>query len=137
MFVSVASVKKENDDRMTKCFDKYGIFFAFSNEQLERGLKKLDLKEGEKVSNLGAGMICRTALVEEFVEVFDKLCNENIERVKQKAGVHNIIRYELSNHECYYTGSTEDAVDKLAGYDIKDLKLIESIFREEWAKQDD
>ncbi len=51
MFVSVASVKKENNDRMTKCFDKYGIFFAFSNEQLERGLKKLDLKLAEGLKN--------------------------------------------------------------------------------------
>ena len=137
MFVSVDSVKKENDNRMTKCFDKYGVFFAFGNEQLAKGVAKLNLKEGEKVVSLGHAMFCKAALADDFSNEFSEVCKQNSKSLKEKAGIDNLIRYELSNHECYYTGDIEDAVDALASYDITDIELIRKIFAEEWSKQDD
>jgi hypothetical protein len=134
---SVASVKKENEMRVTECLNKYSIFFAFGNKQLTEGVAKLNLKDGEKVSNLGGGMFCKSSLVGDFITEFEGICDKNNQNLKEKAGIDNIIRYELSNHECYYTGTVESAAEALASYDITDIELIKNIFSEEWAKHDD
>ena len=133
---SVASVKKENEDRVTECVNKYGVFFAFSNKQLTEGVAKLDLKDGEKVSNLGNGMFCKSSLVSDFIADFESICDQNTQNLKEKAGIDNVIRYELINHECYYTGTIEDAAQALASHDITDRELIQKIFSEEWPKHD-
>lgn len=134
---SVASVKKENEDRLTECFNKYSVFFAFSNKQLTEGVAKLDLKDGEKVSNLGGGMFCKSSLTSDFISEFESICDQNNKNLKEKAGIESVIRYELNNHESYYTGTIEDAAEALASYDITDRELIQKIFSEEWAKHDD
>ena len=134
---SVASVKKENEVRVTECLNKYSVCFAFGNKQLSEGVAKLDLQDGEKISNLGGGMFCKSSLVDDFIIEFEKICDQNTKNLIDKAGIDNIIRYELNNHESYYTGTIEDAAEALASYDITDIELIKKIFSEEWAKHDD
>ena len=119
------------EDKQTALFDRLGIFFAFSNKQFDEGKK-----EGVKYSSLGSGIICPVGKSEEFYDCLDKIVKAGIHQDICENGSENIIKRELSNHECYYTGDVSDCVDKLVDYGItKDQILI--VFRDERANHYD
>ena len=132
----VAEIKKINEKRLDACFQKHEIFFAFSKKQFLESVKKVNLAEGEKMVGLGHGMFCKKSAVTDFIEEFDKVCEQNNKNLIDEAGIEEVIKYELVNHECYYTGSPEDAIEALATYGINDADLINKVFKEEWLKQD-
>lgn len=136
-FQSVSVVKKLNDERMSKCFDKHGVFFAFSNEQLSKGMKKIGVEKREEVQSLGGGMICKADSVVNFIKEFKIVQEENKKDMIEKVGIDNLIRYELLNYECYYSHELEDAIEALEGYGITDINYINKIFQEEWHKNID
>lgn len=136
-FQSVSAVKKENDDRMSECFEKHGVFFAFSNEQLSKGMKKIGVEKREEVQSLGGGMICKADSVVNFIADFKELQKQHTKNLLEKVGVDNLIRHELLNYECYYSHDLEDAIEVLKGHGITDVKHINKIFQEEWHKNID
>ncbi len=64
----IRDLKKELQDNMTKLFDDYGVFFAFSKEQFDK-----QKKEGVKYLDGGAGMLIPKDVVKEFQDKLDKL----------------------------------------------------------------
>jgi len=100
-------------DQQTEVFNKYGVFFAFSNKQFDESKK-----DGVKYTSLGAGMIApvehaKTVMTEIIAigEAYRK--NDLSENGKKK-----IIHRELANHEAQITGDIDDTVDALEGYGI-------------------
>jgi hypothetical protein len=95
----------------TECFNNHGVFFAFSNEQLDQ-----QKKEGVIYVSLGGGLICPKANVKAFVNDHANIISNGIKTDIEKNGKDAIIRRELDNHECFYTGDVEDCIDALDGY---------------------
>jgi len=101
-----------------------GIFFAFSNEQFTKGMKKIgfdnenDLKE--KIVSLGAGGYMRKDKREAFRNMCNRHDEEKSQRKKDEKFLIESLVYELRNHEYCITGEIEPALNAL-GYDIKDI----------------
>lgn len=98
---------------ITDLLTKYGAFFAFSGKQFDEAKK-----EGVKYTNMGAGLICPSEHVQDFMTGLENNHANGIKQDIAENGKEAIIRRELANHEAYYTYEIDDTVDSLAGYDI-------------------
>lgn len=101
------------DDGISKALDDNGAFFAFNPDQFKK-----HRKPGIKYTAAGAGLICPTATVSQLLKDMDKVINDGISRDLAENGAENIIKRELINYECYYTGDIRDAVEALEPYGI-------------------
>ncbi len=97
--------------KQTELFNQYGVFFAFSNEQFEKGKK-----EGVIYSQLGAGMLCPKDNVKAFCADHERVVAEVIAEDIRVNGKDAIIRRELYNYECFYTGDIDDCVEAVEPY---------------------
>lgn len=112
------------NDAQTELFNKVGAFFAFSNEQLEG-----KIKEGIKYVNMGAGMICPKENAKELIDSLSVIQDKGIEKDIEDNGIPAIIRRELDNHECDYTGDYEPALEVLDQYGISEQQIREVFFK--------
>lgn len=113
----------------TALFDELGAFFAFSNKQFDEAKKK-----GIEYVSLGMGMIVPKNNAKQLVERLEKIQKEGIKQDITENGKEAIIRRELFNHECFYTGDICDCVEKLEeyGYNYDDIYQVYShIFKTE------
>ena len=100
-------------EHLTKAFEKHGAFFAFSKSQFDE--KKL---EGIKYVSDGTGMLVPKENYNALIEVIEEIHRNGIKQDIEENGIESIIKRELSNYECNYTGEIEDAVDALEDYGI-------------------
>lgn len=104
-------------------FSAYGAFYAFGEKQLEEELK------GNNINDYYVTDYWLYYRKDNWKEMFDAFKkhgeNERKRRVKEE-GLENIIKYELNNHEAYYTWNLSDAIDALSYYwvDEKEVKKV-------------
>jgi len=116
-------LKSEKQVKYNNLMDECKVFWAFSNEQFTEGIAKCELLEGEKVISIGAGGYMPKKHMQSFIEgqkSIEKWFKNAIKTMKEEH-----ILYELNNHECFYTGSIEDAVSVLPYSE----KMILDIYR--------
>lgn len=101
------------ETKQTELFNKTGSFFAFGQSQFNEAKK-----EGVKYVDMGGGLICPKETAKELTEGLDRIYAESISEDLKENGKEKIIIRELYNHECFYTGSINSAVDALIGYDF-------------------
>jgi len=111
------------NDKQSALFEEYGVFFAFSREQFLEARK-----EGIKYVNVGAGMIVPKEHVEVVMKSLDEIYQNGIKQDIAENGIDAIIKRELGNYECYYTGDISDAVEALEDYGIS-RDQVEKIFK--------
>ena len=130
-------MKKENQyetlkERQQKEFNEFPMAFAFSNEQLKDGLKKLGLKENEsdKVTSIGYGGFIRTVDVKAFVDMGKRHEDELKDAIKQdltgEGFIKDMFTSELANHEYGYTYELDDTLETV-GLTIDDINENENI----------
>lgn len=113
------------EDRQTKLFKKTGAIFAFSNKQfLEQ--RKL----GISYVNLKMGLFCPKDQVETLINNLYIIYKESIQEDLKENEKIKIIKRELSNYECYYTGDITDVIEKLEDYNISKAEIIK-VFNKE------
>lgn len=98
-------------EKQTALFAATGAFFAFSNDQFDA-----NVKPDTKYVAFGMGMYCPKDKKQELI---DGLAAINAEATQTDLADHTheqIILRELCNHECFYTGDIEDAIDALEDY---------------------
>ena len=95
------------DDLNEKCH----IFWAFNKEQLNEGMAKNPLEKGDKFVSIGAGGFMPKSHVDEWIAGMKAITKWTKESKKND---NEVIRYELSNYECYYCGDIEDAMPRLS-----------------------
>lgn len=101
------------DDELTKIFNQYGAFYAFSDKQFN-GAKK----EGVTYSSMGVGLICpkeNTRLLYDAIEI---AVNGAIAWELANNTKKEIIWYQLSNHECQISCDYTDVIGLLGDYGI-------------------
>jgi len=104
---------KELKDKHTKEFSEVPIFWAFSNEQFDEGLKKQGIVKGEKLVSIGAGGYLRKTDVPILDAVIKKHNAEKKEFRKQDKELIKAIEYELGNHEFIITYDPSDTIAEL------------------------
>jgi hypothetical protein len=102
----------EFKQKMQRDLDKFPIVFAFNEEQLKEGLKKLGVSKDKVVGVFGGGII-RASDKEKFVAMLEQHDREHKEMIKNKSYVYHMFRYELANHEYGYTGDDTDTLSSL------------------------
>jgi len=109
--------KKENlylklNAKNRKDLDDFPIFFAFSNEQFEEGLKKLKTTKDDIVS-IGASGFVKKEDSKKFGEMLKRHNEEHKKMMENKDYVYQMFRYELSNHEYCITYDDYDTLISL------------------------
>ncbi len=106
-------IKDKRTKDMNELFTACGVFWAFSNEQFAEGRAKHPLQEGEKYLSIGSGGYLpknNYPKLEQGMDEIEKTFKENIANFKMR---EKHILYELNNHECFYIGSIEGAIQAL------------------------
>lgn len=111
-------------DHISEALENNGAFFAFSNDQLNE--KK---KTGVKYANMGAGLVCPIDNCRSLKTALDNAISNGIKQDIKENGMDAIIKRELVNYECYYTGDIEDAVVTLSAYGITS-EQIASVYKQ-------
>jgi hypothetical protein len=116
------------DRQVSRLFDDMGAFYAFGRKQFEEGRK-----EGVKYCELLGGLLCpienRDALLKRFLELHEEGRKKRMEAFSLEA----IIKYELANHECWYTGSIpKDTIEELMEDYGATREQIYKVFSEGW-----
>lgn len=106
-------------DATSIAMEKYGAFFAFSVSQFNE--KRV---EGVAYAQDGSGMIAPKENFKALVEELNKIHEDGIKQDIAENGIEAIIRRELNNHECDYTGDVTDAVDALEGYGVSHEQVL-------------
>lgn len=110
-------------ERQTALFKKTGAIFAFSRERFDE-----QKQEGVTYVNCGMGMLCPKENADELFKGIDEIYTSSIKQDIEENGLTAIIKRELNNHECYYSGDIEDCVDKLKDYPVT-RDDIQKVFR--------
>lgn len=118
------------EPHQTKLFEECGVFFAFSQEQFEKGKK-----EGVEYVSLGAGTICPEEHAKHVVEEICRIADECVKQDLEENGKDAVIHRELANHECWYTGCIEDCCVALADYPITREEIV-AVYRRDAHMQD-
>jgi hypothetical protein len=107
-------------EKQTALFDETGAFFAFSQQQFD------DAKiEGLIYVSLSAGLIVPKDNAKKLVDGLDKINADGLIQDMTENGKKAIIRRELFNYECFYTGDISDCVDALKQYSIAEEEIRE------------
>lgn len=128
------TLQEKKDDLLSSVYEKYGTFFAFGQSQFDE-----QKKEGVIYVSLGYGMISPKETSNEMLRELDKAISKGIELEKLSKSKHEIIKYHLSNYECYYIGDCTEAINhcKAFGYTEDDvLKVYKETYAEYWANQE-
>jgi len=100
--------------------DFYGIFFAFSNERFNEGLKKFNVT-AEDVTAIGAGGYILVSKVKDYKNMLDSFRKEDNESRKELDFCVDMFKYEMANHEYGWTRDLTDTLDSL-GLKFEEIK---------------
>jgi hypothetical protein len=106
-------------------FWEWGAFFAFSNKRFEE-----QKQEGEKYISFDGGLLAKKS---NYKEMFNALNQHDKSEKKRRASemwLDAIIKYELNNHEVYYTWDIQDAWEVLEWYWATLDRVRDIFFRE-------
>jgi hypothetical protein len=106
------------NDRITKTLDKYGAFFAFSNEQFDK--KK---KEGVQYVDLGAGLIGPKENAQKIADGIEAVTKGGIADEIATKTPKEIMWDAFANYECQIVGSPNDAIDALENYPFTEKEI--------------
>ncbi len=99
--------EKISSAKMNKILDDLKVFWAFGNSQLEEGLKKIGEKK-ENITSIGMGGFIPKKNVKKYIKQMEDYSAWFVKEVK-KLDPNQVIRYELNNYECYYSGDITNA----------------------------
>ncbi len=104
-------VKREEDTNalMTAC----KVFWAFSNEQFLEGKAKIGLQEGEKLLDIGMGGYMPARYKDDYIKGMKDIYLAFKEAMKDEKARKAHIKYELDNHEAYYTRDITSTLEAL------------------------
>ena len=106
----------ELKNKHQKEFNEFkGIFYAFSKDQLLKGLEKLGLTEKDKdrIVSFGYGGFILKDRVEDYKSMLKRFKEEREQARKSDQYLYEMFLYELANHEFCITYSYDDTLHAL------------------------
>lgn len=128
---TISEVKAAQQLKVNELMTNCGVFWAFSNEQFLTN--KTPLAEGEKYVSIGAGGYMPKGKVEAFKSGMKEIKAWYKSAIKKDGLRRAYIIYELNNHEAFYTGDIDLAVEVL-GSDYTREEVLE-VYRAEYDNQ--
>jgi hypothetical protein len=110
------------------------MFFAFSDKQVDEGMKTLGLEPGDtdQICGTGFGGFIKKSDKQKMIDMFDrhrKEMKDAIEADQTGDGfIYEMFDYELANHEYGYTRDISDAVRAL-GLSVDEINADERLLR--------
>jgi hypothetical protein len=102
--------------------EAHRVFFAFSNEQIDNGMKECGYKEYSEIVHAGHGLYGSREGLRSFLAEYDN----RAERVAKECDPQKVYEYEFGNYECDYTGTDEEAIKIVVSLFGKDkARLVE------------
>lgn len=99
----------EFKERTKKETEQFPMFFAFSDEQIKEGKKKINASDDDKLLAIGGGGYIKSQDREKLLDLFDSHEREHKSNMLANDDyVYNMVKYELSNHEFVITYDTTD-----------------------------
>lgn len=122
--------KERNKKEMNAFINQY-VFFAFSNEQFEKGLEQLNERNPELnitmenykdklYSWIGGGFVVKGVRKQEK-QMWKRMHKHERKFLNKFKNLVNALEYEMGNHECSYTGRYSDCLPPL-GFSYRDLE---------------
>jgi hypothetical protein len=103
--------------------DAYRVFFAFSEKQLDEGIKKHGYTNHSELRSAGQGTGAYGS-PEALKAFFDEYYRRSV-RVANECDPQKVYDYEYFNHECCLTYNDEDAIKIVVSYFGKErVKLV-------------
>lgn len=125
---TIQEIQNEQKDKLSKIFEDLGIFFAFTqtrfNEMKQDGVTYVDG---------GYGMIIPKDNAQKWKERFDEYSKEGEIEYSTNVPMNEYIKYELNNHECFYTGDYSEALGAVQAY-YPDCTIddVRAVYQEEY-----
>jgi hypothetical protein len=93
-------------------FSKNHMFYAFSEEQFIKGMKKLGLNpdDTDKIYSSGAGGYYKKEDAQMLHDLLDRQNKERLEAMQDDECLYQAFYYELGNHEYAITGDAEETL---------------------------
>jgi len=126
------TLRDYTEEAQTELFKECGVFFAFSNEQFQEGLSKIEREDGDKLTDLGGGMFCLSKNVDTFIAKMEAINKNAIEQDIKENGINAIIMRELANYEAQITSDISDTVEALEDYEGITTEVVAKVFKEEY-----
>ncbi len=104
-----------------KEINSFPLFFAFNNEQLENGLKKLNATK-EEIRSIGSGGFVHKTDQEALVKLSMEQHNAITNAMLDDDFLVSAIIYELGNHEFCITYDPTDTIEALS-LDLTDARV--------------
>ena len=101
--------KKQKDTNAL--FTECRVFWAFSQKQFEEN--KTSLADGEKYVSIGAGGYLPKSNVDKLIAGMKKIDKEFKKAMKDEKARIAHIKYQLNNHEAYYTRDITSTLEAL------------------------
>lgn len=107
---------------------KYAVFFAFSNEQFDKGVAELKQKglmqEGEKIYSYGAGLLGTKRGLDEYLQALNTLSKNMNKLIREQCDPQEVYFYEYNNYESMinWDGDKEaiECIRDIWGEDVAD-----------------
>ena len=115
-------IRTEKENRINTLISTCKMFFAFSKEQFNEN--KTELQPEEKYVSLGAGGYMPKSQVENWIYGMGEINIWEKAAIKAAKQQTEQILYELSNHECFYTGDITDSLPALSNYTRQQVQKV-------------
>jgi hypothetical protein len=106
-------IRNHKEAKVSKLIKECQMFFAFSDEQLAKGMKENPLTPGDKYASFGSGVYLPKSNVEKYQKGSQEIDRWKRAIIEENNMHDEVIRYELANHEAFYTGEIEDTYHAL------------------------
>lgn len=110
----------ELSNKRAKEYEDFPKFFAFGEDQLQEGLKKLNTTK-EDIIGTGYGGFIRKSDKKAYIDMLHRHNTEHKANFNNKAYVYDMFRYELGNHEFVITYDYENTLNALS-LDMESVK---------------
>lgn len=115
------SLSRIVEQAFTEILHRHGAFYAFSNAQVEQGRGKW---QAEELCSLGSGLYCPEVNAIELIKEQSAAFEAGIKKREAAHTADAIIEYELTNHESWYTGDINDAMEALAPHNYTRQQVL-------------
>jgi len=131
--MNLHEIKKETEKNASEVFKKHNVFFAFGNDQVNKGIEDLKqkgiIKDSKELTHVFGGAICPKVNVKEYIKDLSDVYENGRKKEVENVGAKTIIKYELANHEFTYTYDLTDTLTALEPYNFSS-ELIEETVKE-------